>query len=192
MTSVLAGGTWKSISTGPKVAANWKNPALTQPPKLQLCPTKNCDKKQCIVELIEKFQKCFYIQTLQNLKFWFITAKCARIIATKAWTITSQSIKSFIIQQEKLKHKCHLKYIFIKKNCQNFDLWKMYLTTQTKYLILIFIVCSHNCFKFNLFIIKKTADLEKVVNCPQAEDSELYNVLKIAKFVTKVDQKCEY
>ena len=30
--SVLAGGTWKSISTGPEVAANWEKPALTQHP----------------------------------------------------------------------------------------------------------------------------------------------------------------
>ena len=86
--------------------------------------------------IMEKFQKCSYIQTLQNLKFRFITAKCPRIITTKAWT-TSQSIKSFIIQQEKLKHKCKFKYIFIKKNSQNFDLWKMYSTTQTKNFILI-------------------------------------------------------
>ena len=36
--SVLAGGTWKSISTGPKVAANGKNPALTHPPGERAIP----------------------------------------------------------------------------------------------------------------------------------------------------------
>ena len=30
---------------------------------------------------------------------------------------------------------------------------------------------------------------EKVVKCPQAENSEIYNVLKIAWFATKDDQK---
>ena len=33
------------------------------------------------------------------------------------------------------------------------------------------------------------ADLEKVVKCPQAENSEFQNVLKIAEFATKNDQK---
>ena len=32
-------------------------------------------------------------------------------------------------------------------------------------------------------------DLEKVVNRPQAENSEFYNVLKIARFATKDEQK---
>ena len=32
-------------------------------------------------------------------------------------------------------------------------------------------------------------DLEKVVNRPQAENSKLYNVLKIARFATKDEQK---
>ena len=35
-------------------------------------------------------------------------------------------------------------------------------------------------------------DLEKVVNRPQAENSELYNVLKIAYFATINEQKCMY
>ena len=38
----------------------------------------------------------------------------------------------------------------------------------------------------------KTADLEKVVDHPQAENSELYNVLKIARFATKDEQKYVY
>ena len=36
------------------------------------------------------------------------------------------------------------------------------------------------------------ADLEKVVNRPQAENSELYNVLKKAGFATKDKQKKVY
>ena len=39
---------------------------------------------------------------------------------------------------------------------------------------------------------KGLADLEKVVNHPQGENSELNNVLKIARFVTKDDQKYVY
>ena len=35
-------------------------------------------------------------------------------------------------------------------------------------------------------------DLEKVVNHPQAENSELYNVLKIVWFATKCDKKYVY
>ena len=37
---------------------------------------------------------------------------------------------------------------------------------------------------WTLFRYKQT-DLEKVKNCPQAENSECYNVLKIAGFATK-------
>ena len=37
-----------------------------------------------------------------------------------------------------------------------------------------------------------TIDLEKVVNHPQAKSSEIYNVLKIALFVTKDEQKYVY
>ena len=37
-----------------------------------------------------------------------------------------------------------------------------------------------------------TADLEKVLNRPQAENSELYNVLKIARFTTNDEQKYMY
>ena len=33
------------------------------------------------------------------------------------------------------------------------------------------------------------ADLEKVVNRPQVENSEPYKVLKIARFATKAEQK---
>ena len=36
---------------------------------------------------------------------------------------------------------------------------------------------------------RTNADLEKVVNRPQAENSEFYNVLKIARFATKYEQK---
>ena len=36
------------------------------------------------------------------------------------------------------------------------------------------------------------SELEKVVKCPQAENSEIYNVLKIAWFATKDDQKNVY
>ena len=36
------------------------------------------------------------------------------------------------------------------------------------------------------------ADLEKIVNRPQAEKSELYNVLKIAGFATMDEQKYMY
>ena len=35
-------------------------------------------------------------------------------------------------------------------------------------------------------------DLEKVVNRPQAENLELYNVLKIARFTTMDEQKYMY
>ena len=35
-------------------------------------------------------------------------------------------------------------------------------------------------------------DLEKVVNRPQAENSEVYNVLKIVRFMTKDKQKYVY
>ena len=35
-------------------------------------------------------------------------------------------------------------------------------------------------------------DLEKVVNRPQAENSELFNVLKIARFATKDEQSYVY
>ena len=36
------------------------------------------------------------------------------------------------------------------------------------------------------------ADLEKVVNLPQAENSKLYNFLKIAWFATNYEQKYVY
>ena len=36
------------------------------------------------------------------------------------------------------------------------------------------------------------ADLEKVINCPQAENSEFHNVLKITLFATKDKEKQMY
>ena len=47
----------------------------------------------------------------------------------------------------------------------------------------------------NLFDVKDVnykSDLEKVMNPPQAENSELYNVLKRARFATKDGQKYVY
>ena len=41
----------------------------------------------------------------------------------------------------------------------------------------------------NLYIHALDPDLEKVVYRPQAENSALYNVLKIAQFATKDEQK---
>ena len=40
--------------------------------------------------------------------------------------------------------------------------------------------------------IMKNADLEKVVNHPQAENSGLYNILKIAWFATNYEHKYVY
>ena len=45
--------------------------------------------------------------------------------------------------------------------------------------------------KIFCFIPLRT-DLEKVVNCPQAENSELYNVLKLAWFATMDEQMYMY
>ena len=35
-------------------------------------------------------------------------------------------------------------------------------------------------------------DMEKVVNCPQAENLEIYNVLKVPRLATKVNQRSKY
>ena len=40
--------------------------------------------------------------------------------------------------------------------------------------------------------ISTQPELEKVVNCPQAENSDLCNVLKIARFATKGEEKHLY
>ena len=40
-----------------------------------------------------------------------------------------------------------------------------------------------------IFLLILYADLDKVVNHPQAENSELYNVLKIERFTTMNEQK---
>ena len=45
---------------------------------------------------------------------------------------------------------------------------------------------------YNFHNILWQPDLEKVANCPQAENLELYNVLKIARFATKDEQKYVY
>ena len=37
-----------------------------------------------------------------------------------------------------------------------------------------------------------STELEKVLNCPQAANSEFYNVLKIAEFATKDKEKHVY
>ena len=43
-----------------------------------------------------------------------------------------------------------------------------------------------------ILLILLQTDLEKVVNCPKAENSEFYNVLKIAGFAIKDEENHAY
>ena len=50
----------------------------------------------------------------------------------------------------------------------------------------------HMSITYCLHLLIITPDLEKVVNHPQAEKKEIYNVLKIAGFATMDEQKYMY
>ena len=116
----------------------------------------------------KKFQKCSYIQALQNiLKIWFLTAKCPRIIPQKHQSQDSQSMNlhrnqySLPLQSQKNSITSSISDK-LYKNSQNCELWKITRRHKKKYLKLILIICSHTVSSSTCFLKKNYSKIVKV------------------------------